>query len=57
MIYLKLPLLESNYEYFIFAELNQNIKYCKSQSTANICKMKRVRDLKIILMEKAVNFT
>ena len=34
MIYLKLPLLESNYQYFIFyspAELNQNIKYCKSQ--------------------------
>ena len=34
MIYLKLPLLESNYQYFIFtapAELNQNIIYCKSQ--------------------------
>ena len=32
MIYLKLPLLESNYQYFTApAELNQNIKYCKSQ--------------------------
>ena len=34
MIYLKLPLLESNYQYLYFtapAELNQNIKYCKSQ--------------------------
>ena len=39
MTYLKQSLLENSYQFFL--------------ATANICKTKRIRDLKIVLMEIA----
>ena len=58
MTYLKQSLLENSYQFFLaYVKIDWTFEYLTSQLTANICKTKRIRDLKIVLMEKAVSLT
>ena len=54
MTYLKQSLLENSYQFFLaYVKIDWTFENLTSQKTANICKTKRIRDLKIVLMEIA----
>ena len=58
MTYLKQSLLENSYQFFLaYIKIDWSFEYLAFQQTANICKTKRIRDLKIVLLEKAVSLT